>query len=94
MRGLGGAYVYGEAKALYEINLKNGNCIKEEWNYSDETKNVFTKEYDENGNRTKEVHTYADGTVESVELQYVFTYVTIDVPEWTMNQLMGLFDIL
>ena len=71
-----------------------GNCIKEEYSYPDETKDVFTKEYDEYGNLTKEVHTYADGTVESVEWKYVFTYVTIDVPTWTKNQLMGIFDII
>lgn len=71
-----------------------GNCIKEEWSYPDETKDVYTKEYDEYGNITKEVHTYADGTVEMVEWQYVFTYITIDVPDWTMNQVMGIFDII
>ena len=71
-----------------------GNCIKEEWLYPDETKDVFTKEYDTNGNLTKEVHTYADGTVESVEWQYIFTYITIDIPTWTMNQMMEIFDIL
>ena len=71
-----------------------GNCIQEDWLYPDGTKDVFTKEYDERGNLTKEVHTYADGTVESVEWKYVFTYVTIDGPSWTMNQLMGIFDII
>lgn len=85
----------GEISATLNCTYdSNKNCIKEEWNYPDKTKDVYTKEYDENGNLTKEVHTYADGTVESVEWEYLFTYVTIDVPEWTKNQIIGLFDII
>ncbi len=85
----------GELNSTLYCTYDNaGNCIKEEWIYPDETKDVYTKEYDENGNLTKEVHTYADGTVESVEMQYLFTYVAIDVPEWTMNQILGIFDII
>ena len=79
---------------LYYTYDRVGMCIKEEYNYPNETKDVFTKEYDERGNLTKEVHTYADGTVETVEWQYVLTYVTIDVPTWTLNQIMGIFDII
>ena len=82
----------GEVTATLDCTYdSNGNRIKEVWSYPDETKDVFTKEYDENGNPTKEVHTYSDGTVESVEWKYLFTYVTIDVPEWTKDQIMGLF---
>ena len=85
----------GELRCTFYYTYDSvGNCIKEELHYPDETKDVFTKEYDENGNLTKEVHTYADGTVETVEWQYVFIYITIDVPDWTMNQVMGIFDII
>jgi hypothetical protein len=82
----------GEVGATLDCTYdSNENCIKEEWSYPDETKDVYTKEYDENGNLTKEVHTYSDGTVESVEWKYLFTYVPIDVPEWTKDQIRGLF---
>lgn len=71
-----------------------GNCIKEESSYSDGTKKVFTREYDANGNVKKEVLTSRDGTVETVEWQYALTYITIDIPVWTMNQMLGVFDII
>jgi YD repeat-containing protein len=71
-----------------------GNCIKEETNYSNGGKEVFTQEYDANGNVTKEMLTASDGSVTSVEWQYALTYLTIDVPLATMNQVLGLFDII
>ncbi len=80
----------------YTLNYtydSEGNCIKEERTYSD-GKEVYTKEYDENGNVISEVITRADGSVESAEWQYVLTYITIDVPAASMEQIMGLFEIL
>jgi YD repeat-containing protein len=71
-----------------------GNCIKEESNYSDGTKQVHTWVYDANGNVTREELISKDGTVESVEWQYILTYLTVDVPASTMDQLMGLFNFL
>jgi hypothetical protein len=37
--------------------------------------------------------TEADGTVQTIESQYVLMYLMIDVPAWTMNQVMGLFNL-
>lgn len=71
-----------------------GNCIKEENIYPDETKDVYTREYDANGNLTKETLTTADGTLRTVDSQYALTYLTIDIPVATMNQIIGIFDIL
>ena len=71
-----------------------GNCIKEESNYFDGTKKVYTWEYDANGNVTREELISKDGTVKFVEWQYILTYLTVDVPASTMDQLMGLFDFL
>jgi YD repeat-containing protein len=71
-----------------------GNCIKEETSYSNGEKEVFTREYDANGNVTKEMLTASDGSVTSVEWQYALTYLTVDVPLATMNQVLGLFDII
>ena len=69
----------------------NGNRIKEERSFPDETKDIYTREYDEHGNQTKEVRTYSDGIVETAEWKYIFTYVTIDVPEWTWGEIASLF---
>lgn len=71
-----------------------GNCIKEETNGSDGTKEIYTQEYDANGNVTKEVLTSPDGTVQTIEWQYALTYITMDIPLATMNQVWGIFDIL
>ena len=85
----------GQPSYTIEFTYDNaGKCIQEEITYPDETKDFYTKEYDVNGNVKKVAYTYADGTVERVEYQYVFTYVTVDVPTWTMNQIEGLFDII
>lgn len=71
-----------------------GNCIKEESIYSDGAKKIFTCEYDANGNVTKETLTDTNGTTSTVEWQYVLTYLTIDVPASTINQILGIFNIL
>lgn len=71
-----------------------GRRVREECCYADGTKGVYEREFDANGNVAREVLTEADGSVQTVEWTYVFTYLTIDVPESTMDQLGGLFDIL
>ena len=87
-------YVEGDFQCTVYYTYDNaGNCIKEETVYLDGTKDIFTREYDTNGNTTKEMLTEADGTVQTVESQYVLTYLMIDVPASTMNQLMGLFNV-
>ena len=87
-------YVEGDFQCTVNYTYDNaGNCIKEETVYLDGTKDIFTREYDTNGNTTKEMLTKADGTVQTVESQYVLMYLMIDVPASTMNQLMGLFNI-
>ena len=72
-------YIYDDA----------GNCIKEECTYPDGTSETLTREYDTNGNVTKEIRTSADGSVKSVETQYALNYLTIDVPESTMNNILS-----
>ena len=87
-------YVEGDFQCTVYYTYDNaGNCIKEETVYLDGTKDIFTREYDANGNATKEMFVEADGTVQTVESQYVLTYLMIDVPASTMNQLMELFNI-
>ena len=72
-----------------------GRCTKEEALYYDDTKDIFAHEYDANGNLVKEVYTWWDEiTVETVEMQYTFTYITKDIPDWTMSQMIGIFKIL
>lgn len=86
-----------EGGASYTTNYTYdnvGNCIKEESVYSDETKDVYTREYDANGNATKETLTTADGTVQTIDCQYALTYLTIDIPVATMNQILGLLDLM
>ena len=89
--------VYTEGDYSHTINYtydNAGNCIKTEVVYPDETKDVHTKEYDANGNVTKETVTNSDGRVLTVDCQYALTYLTIDIPAATMNQIMGILDIL
>lgn len=71
-----------------------GELIKKETTYSDGTKDVYTREYDANGNLVKETLVYADGTEESIEWQYIFTYIPIDVPAATREQVEGIFVII
>lgn len=85
----------GEISETTDYTYDNaGNCIKEECTYPDGSKQVFTREFDANGNVSKEVLIHSDGTEESVVWQYALTYLTIDVPDATMNQMLGMFDIL
>lgn len=70
-----------------------GNCIKEECTYSNETKDII-KEYDAAGNVTKEVQTEYDGTVITVETQYVLTYIPIDICESSMKTIMEYFVVV
>ena len=70
-----------------------GNCIREVTNFSDGTSEIFVQEFDANGNLTKEELTGTDGTVETVEWQYALTYLTIDIPDSTMSQILGVFDM-
>ena len=87
---------YTEGDSLYIITYTYddaGNCIKAERTYEDGSVDVITKEYDANGNAIKEISTSADGSVETVETQYVLTYLEIDVPKQTMDQLWGILTI-
>ena len=87
-------YVEGDFQCTVYYTYDNaGNCIKEETVYLDDTKDILTREYDANGNIIKEMLAEADGTVQSVESQYVLMYLMIDVPASTMSQVMGLFDM-
>ena len=52
-----------------------------------------TYTYSANGNAIKEVSTSADGSVETVETQYVLTYLEIDVPKQTMDQLWEILTV-
>ena len=70
-----------------------GNRIKVEDAYSDGTSASITREYDAYGNVTKEVFVYTDGTVETIESKYVLTYLTLDVPKATMDQLETIFTL-
>lgn len=70
-----------------------GNCIKEESVYPDGSRETFTWEFDANGNLTKEQLTDTDGTVETVDWQYALTYLTMDIPASTMDQILGVFDM-
>lgn len=85
----------GELHHTIDYTYDNaGNCIKEETNYFDGKKMVLTREYDAHGNVTKEVVTDTDGMMKSLDCQYVLTYLTVDVPVATMNQIMGIFDLI
>ena len=87
-------YVEGDFQCTVYYTYDNaGNCIKEETVYLDDTKDILTREYDANGNIIKEMLAEADGTVQSVESQYVLMYLMIDVPASTMSQVMGIFDM-
>lgn len=70
-----------------------GNRIKVEDTDSDGTIASITREYDAYGNVTKEVFAYPDGTVETIKSKYVLTYLSIDVPKATMDQLETIFTL-
>lgn len=90
--------VYSEEEVCYYTCYYTydtaGNCIKEEYVYTDGEKDVITREYDGHGNITKELHENADGSRQMVETQYFFAYLAVDVPDSSMQLLMGVFDIL
>ena len=89
-----GVYVYYDERytGRFEYDAA-GNITLDEYTNEDGTKDEYTKEYDENGNLVHAEWKYANGDVETADFEYTLTYLTVDVPDATMQQILGLLKI-
>ena len=89
-----GVYIHGEERytGRFEYDAA-GNVTLDEYTNEDGTKDEYTKEYDEHGNLIHAVWKYANGEVETADYEYTLTYLTVDVPASTMEQILGLLKV-